>query len=367
LSARTTTLEKILLLFYHPSHAHRGSILSLFVAIFFPENNTAILLDNEDSFFIGHIKRVRLNFAQKSLIFHLLNMGKTISSSSTNDIRCSMKKTGLFPVPILALLIVTTFTVGVVNSAVPYTVPTGPLAPPTISIEYPTSTTYVRWFVPILFSVNGSWDGYVNRCSVELSLDGGSRYGVLSIPFRINWISRAFSTTLGPLSEGQHTLEIFATVSGTYRADSNSTILKTGSFTSKTSVNFKVNTEGQGQLTLLSPQNQTYNYNKDIPVAFNVNPNASITSMGYTLDQQSNVTIPRNTTIYGPLSDGPHTLKVYSVFSDILPVYSTINFTVDTTPPNVSRLIRSPCFLIRTNCCRSRGPTGATSRPISAS
>jgi hypothetical protein len=141
---------------------------------------------------------------------------------------------------------------------------------------------------------------------------------------------------LGPLSEGQHRLEIFATVSGTYRADSNSTILKTGSFTSKTSVNFKVNTEGQGQLKLLSPQNQTFNYNKDIPVTFNVNPNASITSMGYTLDQQSNVTIPRNTTIYGPISDGPHTLKVYSVFSDILPVYSIINFTVDTTPPDVS-------------------------------
>jgi len=40
LSARTTTLEKFLLLFYHPSHAHRGSILRLKVAIFFPENNT---------------------------------------------------------------------------------------------------------------------------------------------------------------------------------------------------------------------------------------------------------------------------------------------------------------------------------------
>ena len=263
-------------------------------------------------------------------------MGKTISSSSTNDICCSMKKSVLLTVLILTILILAVSTVDIVSSAVPYPVPTGPIAPPTISLESPTSTTYVRWFVPILFSLSGSWDGYVSSCFVELSLDGGPRYNVLSIPFRINRISRAFSTTLGPLSEGQHTVEIFATVSGTYRADSNSTILKTGSFTSKTSVNFKVDTEGQGQLTLLSPQNQTYNYNKDIPVTFNVNPNASITSMGYTLDQQSNVTIPRNTTIYGPISDGPHTLKVYSVFSDILPVYSTINFTVDTTPPNVS-------------------------------
>jgi hypothetical protein len=216
------------------------------------------------------------------IIFYPLNMGKTISSSSTNDICCSMKKAVLFTVPILALLTLSAFTVGIATSAVPYNVPTGPIAPPTISIESPTSTTYVRWFVPILFSVDGSWDGYVSSCSVELSLDGGSRYSVLSLPFRINRISRAFSTTLGPLSEGQHTLEIFSTVSGSYRADSNSTILKTGSFTSKTSVNFKVNTEGQGQITLLSPLNQTYNYNKDIPVTFNVNPNASITTMGYT-------------------------------------------------------------------------------------
>ena len=73
-----------------------------------------------------------------------------------------------------------------------------------------------------------------------------------------------------------------------------------------------------------------------IPLEFTVNETAAIVSMGYTLDEQSNVTIPRNTTLYGPLSDGRHTLKVYSVFTDILPVSSTVNFTVDTTAPNVS-------------------------------
>lgn len=71
---------------------------------------------------------------------------------------------------------------------------------------------------------------------------------------------------------------------------------------------------------------------------FTVNKTESIVSMGYTLDEQSNVTIPRNTTLYGPISDGMHTLRVYSVFTDILPVSSTVNFTVDTTAPNVSIL-----------------------------
>ena len=75
-----------------------------------------------------------------------------------------------------------------------------------------------------------------------------------------------------------------------------------------------------------------------IPLEFTVNRTSSIVSMGFTLDEQSNVTIPRNTTLYGPIPDGMHTLKVYSIFSDILPVASTVNFTVDTTPPTVSIL-----------------------------
>ena len=60
--------------------------------------------------------------------------------------------------------------------------------------------------------------------------------------------------------------------------------------------------------------------------------------MGYTLDETLNVTIPRNTTLYGPLSDGTHTLRVYSIFSDVLPASSTMSFIVDTTAPNVTVL-----------------------------
>jgi hypothetical protein len=104
-------------------------------------------------------------------------------------------------------------------------------------------------------------------------------------------------------------------------------------------VSFTVNTAGQAQISILSPVNQTYNYNKNIPVDFSVNKEESIVSMGFTLDEKLNVTIPRNTTLYGPLSDGTHTLRVYSVFSDMLPASSTVNFTVDTTAPNVSVLL----------------------------
>ena len=249
-----------------------------------------------------------------------------------------MKKTALSLIFILAFTISATSIIGTANSAPTYPIPTGPLNPPVISIESPTSTTYVSWFVPLEFSVTGSWDGYVNHCSVELSLDDGPRYVIYDLHFRVKDLDQNFSIKLGPLSEGIHSLEIFATVGGIYRVGANSTTYTNGDFSSQSSVYFTVNTANQAQISIQSPQNVTYNYNKMIPLEFTVNKTSSIVSMGFTLDQHSNVTIPRNTTLYGPIPDGWHTLKVYSIFSDILPVSSTINFNVDTTAPSVSIL-----------------------------
>jgi hypothetical protein len=250
-----------------------------------------------------------------------------------------MKKTALSLALILALLISALFVIGVANSAPPQlAIPTGPLTPPTISMESPASTTYVSWFVPLKFSVNGNWNGYVDHCNVEFSLDGAARYVVYDPPMRTNAISQDFSINLGPLSEGNHQLQVYATVGGVYRVSPNSTTLAANDFTSQTSVSFTVNTADQAHISILSPQNETYNSNKEIPVEFTVNSTGTIDSMGFNLDDHSNVTIPRNTTLYGPIPDGVHTLKVYSVFTNIMAASSTVNFTVDTTAPNVSIL-----------------------------
>ncbi len=249
-----------------------------------------------------------------------------------------MKKTALSLRFILALLISAIFIIGIVNSAPTYPIPTGPLAPPAISMESPTSTTYVSWFVPLNLFVNGNWDGYVNHCIVEFSLDNNKRYVIYDLSFRVKELNQNFSITLGPLSEGIHHLQVFATVGGIYRLGANSATFASGDFTSQASVYFTVNTANQAQISIQSPQNKTYNFNKMIPLDFTVNKTSSIVSMGFTLDEQSNVTVPRNTTLYGPIPDGWHTLKVYTVFSDILPVSSTINFNVDTTAPSVSIL-----------------------------
>jgi hypothetical protein len=248
-----------------------------------------------------------------------------------------MKKTALSVAFILTLLISSTLLIGMVNSVPPYPIPTGPLTAPVIFMESPTATTYVSWFVPLTFSVNGSWNGYV-RCTVEFSLDGNGPYILYNPPFFVNGISQNFSITLGPLSEGMHHVEVLATVGGAYWTDSNHTSVESNDFTSKASVYFTVNTVGQAQISILSPLNETYNIDKMIPIEFAVNRTAQIVSMGFTLDNQLNVTVAGNTTVYGPLSDGTHKLKVYSIFSDILPVSSTVYFTVDTTPPKVSIL-----------------------------
>jgi hypothetical protein len=247
-----------------------------------------------------------------------------------------MKKTAFTIAIILALLIPAPF-IGMANSAPTYSIPTGPLTPPTISMESPTSNTYVSWFVPLKFSVIGSWNGYV-QCTVEFSLDDGARYVVYAPHFRINEISQNFSISLGPLSEGMHSLQIYATVIGVYRTSPENSTLNAGDYSSQVSVYFTVDTANQAKISIFAPENKTYNSNKDIPVDFAVNSTSSIVSMGFTLDDQSNVTIPRNTTIYGPIPDGLHTLKVFSTFYDILPVSSTVSFTVDTTAPDVSFL-----------------------------
>jgi hypothetical protein len=178
----------------------------------------------------------------------------------------------------------------------------------------------------------------VEHCSVSFSIDEEARHIIYDPPFHVKGINKNFSTTLGPLSEGMHSLQVFATVGGVYRTGSNYTTLDTNDFTSQASVYFSVNTTNQAQISILSPLNETYNVNKMIPLEFTVNRTESIVNMGYTLDEQSNVIIPRNTSLYGPLSDGLHTIKVFSIFSDILPVFSTVNFTVDTTAPNISIL-----------------------------
>ncbi len=83
-------------------------------------------------------------------------------------------------------------------------------------------------------------------------------------------------------------------------------------------------------ISIVSPENKTYAV-EDVPLTSTMSE--STFWIGYSLDDQANITIAGNTTLTG-LSDGMHSLVVYA--SDIagnLGSSDMVYFTVDTTPP----------------------------------
>jgi hypothetical protein len=92
-------------------------------------------------------------------------------------------------------------------------------------------------------------------------------------------------------------------------------------------------------IEILSPTNKIYAQNT-IPLTFTINkPTCWIR---YSLDGQANVTITGNTTL-SDLSDGEHSIIVYAKDKyDGIGASNTVNFAVDTTPPNITDITQSP-------------------------
>ena len=89
----------------------------------------------------------------------------------------------------------------------------------------------------------------------------------------------------------------------------------------------------------LSPENKTYSVD-DVPLTFTVDEAASW--MGYSLDGQANLTITGNTTLTD-LADGSHCVVVYANdTAGNMGASSTVCFTVDTTPPNITDVSQTP-------------------------
>jgi len=90
-------------------------------------------------------------------------------------------------------------------------------------------------------------------------------------------------------------------------------------------------------ISIVWPQNMSYSVN-DVPLIFTL---SGLTSwIGYSLDEQGNVTINGNTTMVG-LSEGSHTITVYANDTVGFMGYSErVFFTVDTLSPNI--VILSP-------------------------
>jgi hypothetical protein len=148
--------------------------------------------------------------------------------------------------------------------------------PPTVSLSSPENKTYNVNAVSLTSVVSSptSWVGY--------SLDGRANVTIIA------------NTTLTELSEGSHTIVVYANDSS-------------GNSWSSETVYFTIDTLPPS-ISILSPENKTY---ATADVLLSVAVNEATSRMEYSLDGNANVTILGNTTLTG-LSDGSHVLTVYA-------------------------------------------------------
>jgi hypothetical protein len=91
-------------------------------------------------------------------------------------------------------------------------------------------------------------------------------------------------------------------------------------------------------ISILSPENKTYSVN-NVSLSFTVDE--ATDWMGYSLDGQTNVTITGNDTLN--ILDGSYYVVVYANdTAGNMGTSSTVYFTVDTTPPNISNVSQNP-------------------------
>jgi len=177
--------------------------------------------------------------------------------------------------------------------------------PPTISVISPENKTYPVKDVPLTFTVSEStsWIGYCLNRQANVTISG--------------------NTTLVGLSDGTYTVTVYA----------NDTAGNTGY---SDTVYFTIDTV-PSSIEILSPENRTYT-TSSISLSFTFDE--ATLWIGYSLDDQTNVTITGNTTLTS-LLDGSHHVVVYANDTAGNMGYSdTVCFTVQTspmdTPPNIS-------------------------------
>ncbi len=88
------------------------------------------------------------------------------------------------------------------------------------------------------------------------------------------------------------------------------------------------------KLQITSPENKTYS---DVYLSYNINK--GVDWIGYSIDNQSNVTITEETKLFG-LSQGPHTIMLYANDSQgNMGSSSPVYFSLDSLPPSIMILI----------------------------
>ena len=217
------------------------------------------------------------------------------------------------------------FSVGLGTQAVKVAKAASPLSSG-IRITSPTNTTYnpSRLTVKVAFSALG---GRTIEYSMAYSLDGGEN---VTIPVVIDGHNMSFQITvsgsalLPKLSEGSHSVTVYSEID-IYNFSANGVFYPKYAILDHNTVYFTIDDGQPPILRSLALENETYN---QISAPLNFTVDEPTSWIGYSLDQQDNVTITGNFTLTG-LPDGTHQVKIYA--NDTvgnMGVSETINFTV---------------------------------------
>ncbi len=196
--------------------------------------------------------------------------------------------------------------------------------PPKIEVFSPANgTAYNSNNVTLIFNVTISRSNPVSLQLSELHYSASWQTGTVPLDFwsiiRDNNYSTpstfSFSITLTDLHEGPRWIEIYAASKAYAYETSNeiSGITYTSHFvnyisTASSMANFTIDMTPP-VVTLLSTRSTTYYADTGVPLRFDVNEPTSW--LGYSLDNQANVTFTGNPTLTG-LNDGLHNLTIYA-------------------------------------------------------
>jgi hypothetical protein len=207
---------------------------------------------------------------------------------------------------------------------------------PTIDIISPTNRTYSLHSLSLNVAIktfNSYQEGYqtnVHR-SVSYSLDGvfpqvmdDTLQREVPPGYTVGEYTTFFTSVfLSGLRDGSHNITVHAQYDYTARYDTSTY----WHFESVSSVFFRVDSFAPPFISVLSPENKTYNI-RDIPLNFTVDKSTSW--MGYSLDGK-NITIAGNTTL-ASLPNGIHCVTVYANDSFGRMGMQAVNFTAAVAP-----------------------------------
>jgi hypothetical protein len=178
-----------------------------------------------------------------------------------------------------------------------------------LGITSPTNTTYTHGFL-FLRVMMVSLVGGNSEISVTYSLDGKAN---VTVPIVIKGHEKSFQATitasaaLPELPEGSHNVTVYSEYA-IYRFTSQGIYYPKYSVWKHNTVYFTVDYEIPPVISILSPENKTYNQ-KDLLLNFTTNEKTSW--IGYCLDRPANVAITGNTTLT-ELAEGSHSIVVYA-------------------------------------------------------